>query len=297
MKLKVLLFGILTALSLTGCSEKVADDNVITVTIEPQRYFAEQIAGDKYKINCVVPSGQSPETYDPTPKQMVEIGKSVAYLQIGDIGFEQVWMDKIRENNPELPVFNMSKGMKMLTEAESICTGEEEGHDHHHHAGGMDPHIWTCIEGAKTIAWNTLNALIQLDKDNTSYYWENYNVVYAEIEKTKLALQELLDPLTHRTFIIYHPALTYFANEFNLTQLSIEMDGKEPTPAQLKTLVETARKDDVKIVFIQKEFDKKNAEIIAKETGCKLVSINPLDYQWHDEMIHIAKALADGETH
>ena len=297
MKLKVLLFGILTALSLTGCSEKVADDHVITVTIEPQRYFAEQIAGDKYKINCVVPSGQSPETYDPTPKQMVEIGKSVAYLQIGDIGFEQVWMDKIRENNPELPVFNMSKGMKMLTEAESICTGEEEGHDHHHHAGGMDPHIWTCIEGAKTIAWNTLNALIQLDKDNTSYYWENYNVVYAEIEKTKLALQELLDPLTYRTFIIYHPALTYFANEFNLTQLSIEMDGKEPTPAQLKTLVETARKDDVKIVFIQKEFDKKNAEIIAKETGCKLVSINPLDYQWHDEMIHIAKALADGETH
>ena len=170
------------------------------------------------------------------------------------------------------------------------------GHHHHHH-GGVDPHIWSSIAGAKAIAWNTLNAFIALDPDNTDYFWQNYNKLSDEIDKTDAEIKKLLDPLTDRTFIIYHPALTYFANEFNLTQLCIEMDGKEPSPAQLKQLVETARANNARVVFIQQEFDQKNAELIAGETGCKLTVINPLAYDWSKEMIHIAKALADGQTH
>ena len=185
------------------------------------------------------------------------------------------------------------------TEEEHQHEGHEheagDGH-HHHHAGGVDPHIWSSVEGAKVIAWNTLNAFIELDKENTEYYWKNYNDLLAEIEKTEAEIRQLLDPLTDRTFIIYHPALTYFAAEFDLTQLCIEMDGKEPSPAQLKQLVMTAKEHHTKVVFIQQEFDRKNAELIAKETGCRLVVINPLDYHWNTEMIHIAKALADGQT-
>ena len=98
------------------------------MTIEPQRYFAEKIAGDKFKINCVVPAGQSPETYDPTPQQMVQVGKSQGYLRIGSIGFEQAWMDNIRNNNPGLKVFDLSEGIDLLKSPE-----EEEEHDHHHH--------------------------------------------------------------------------------------------------------------------------------------------------------------------
>lgn len=298
------IYILLTALSLlTACGGKQSDGKVVTVTIEPQRFFAGKIAGDKFDIHCVVPSGQSPETYDPTPKQMVQIGQSVAYLQIGYIGFEQVWMQKIRENNPDLKIFDVSKGMQFVKETEEEAHRHEghaheadDGHHHHHHAGGVDPHIWSSIEGAKVIAWNTLNAFIELDKDNTEYYWKNYNELLAEIDRTDAEIKRLLDPLADRTFIIYHPALTYFAAEFNLTQLCIEMDGKEPSPAQLKELVETARANQAKVVFIQQEFDRKNAELIAKETGCRLVTINPLDYHWNTELIHIAKALANGET-
>jgi len=307
MKQTSILITILSFFLLTACVTKQANETVVTVTIEPQRYFAEKIAGDKFKINCVVPAGQSPETYDPTPQQMIQIGRSIAYLRIGPIGFEQAWMDKIRENNPKLQVFDTSEGMNLLTDTEDDDHAHEHGtHDHdahageeahHHHHGGVDPHIWSSIAGAKVVAWNTLNAFIELDPDNTEYFWQNYNKLVDEIDKTNTEIKQLLDPLTDRTFIIYHPALTYFANEFNLTQLCIEMDGKEPSPAQLKRLVETARANNARVVFIQQEFDQKNAELIAKETGCKLTVINPLAYDWTKEMIHIAKALADGQTH
>lgn len=294
MKQTSILIAILSFLLLTACVVKKTNEKTVTVTIEPQRYFAEKIAGDKFKINCVVPAGQSPETYDPTPGQMIQIGKSIAYLQIGQIGFELAWMDKIRENNPKLTFFDTSEGMNMLKDTEEEHAGEEA---HHHHHEGVDPHIWSSVTGAKVIAWNTLNAFIALQPENTDYFWQNYNKLVDEIDKTDAEIKKLLDPLTDRTFIIYHPALTYFANEFNLTQLCIEMDGKEPSPAQLKLLVETARAHNARVVFIQQEFDRKNAELIAKETGCKLVVINPLAYDWPKEMIHIAKALADGQTH
>ena len=209
-------------LLLPACGGKQTGGKVVTVTIEPQRFFAEKIAGDKFTIHCVVPSGQSPETYDPTPKQMVQIGRSAAYLQIGYIGFEQVWMQKIGENNPDRKILDVSQSMQFMKDTEEEHQHEGHGHEagdghHHHYAGGIDPHIWSCIEGAKVIAWNTLNAFIELDKENTEYYWKNYNDLLAEIEETDTEIRQLLDPLTDRTFIIYHPALTYFAAEFDLT--------------------------------------------------------------------------------
>lgn len=302
-------------LLLAGCGQsKQGEEKIVSVTIEPQRYFAEKIAGDKFKINCLVPPGQSPETYDPTPQQMIGVGRSAAYLRIGPIGFEQAWMQSIRDNNPSLRVFDLSEGMEFVNEPETHEIHEGEGHAHgeshaaddraagkvsahtHTHAGGIDPHIWNSVGGAKTIAQNTRDAFIALDKDNEAYYRENYDRLAAEIDSTGLAIRDLLAPLTHRTFIIYHPALTYFALENGLTQLCIEMDGKEPSPAQLQKLVETARAEDARVVFIQQEFDQKNAQLIAKETGCRLVRINPLDFDWNKEMIHIAKSLADGQT-
>ena len=173
---------------------------------------------------------------------------------------------------------------------------EEHDHRHHHHPGGVDPHTWSSISGAKVIAKNTLDAFVSLDPENKEYYQANYEQLTKEIGETEKTVSGLLHSLDNKTFIIYHPALTYLANEYGLTQLCIEMDGKEPSPAQLKELVETAREHNAKVVFIQREFDQKNAELIAKETGCRLIPINPLDYDWSKEMIHIAKSLADGQA-
>ncbi|MCD8044152.1 MAG: zinc ABC transporter substrate-binding protein [Tannerellaceae bacterium] len=286
---------LLLSLVLLSCASSQRDgEQIISVTIEPQRYFAEKIGGNKFIINTVVPSGQSPETFDPSPQQMVSIGKSLAYFQIGYIGFEQAWMQPIRDNNPGMQLFDLSRGIELITD-EHDCGGDhhEDEHIHHHHHHGVDPHIWSSVSGAKVIAWNTLQAFIELDPENKPYYWQNYNNLMQEIENTEKEIEEILSDVSQRTFIIYHPALTYFANEYGLTQLCIEMDGKEPSPAQLKELIDVARKEHAKTVFIQQEFDQKNAELIAKETGCNLVPINPLAYQWDKEMIQIAKALAD----
>jgi zinc transport system substrate-binding protein len=269
-------------LALSGCKHPEAG-NYIAVTIEPQRYFAEKIGGDRFVIHTVVLSGQSPEMYDPTPQQMAALNKSLAYLQTGHLGFEQAWMGNILANNPHMQVFDLSEGFDLIAEAED--------YGHHH---GIDPHIWSSVGGARVMAANILKAFVALDKQHEDYYKRNYKDLLTEINETEAAIRaKLSSPLLSRTFIIYHPALTYFAREFGLTQLCIETDGKEPSPAQLKELVDTAKEHRAKVIFVQQEFDEKNAELIARETGCRLVSVRLQDYRWSREMIRIASALAD----
>lgn len=291
------IYLLLAIVGLSACQGKKEEGTrTISVTIEPQRYFAEKIAGDLFQINCVTPAGQSPETYDPTPQQMVQISQSQAYFRIGEIGFEQAWMKNLQSQNPDMAVFDLSEGMELIKNEEEAHE-EGEAHPHHHH-GSVDPHIWTSISGARVIAQNTYQAFIKLDPENQEVYRAGYQRLIEEIDSTEAEMKQLLQPLAGTAFIIYHPALTYFAREFGLKQLCIELDGKEPSPAQLKQLLETAIQSGAKVVFVQQEFDQKNAELIAKETGCRLVTINPLSYNWHDEMIRLATILAgkDGQA-
>ena len=274
---------------LFGCQGSPSNKPTVMVTIDPQLYFAEKIAGKHFEVYAVVPAGQSPETYDPSPHEMIRIAHSKAYLQIGRIGFEQVWMQTIRQNNPHLTFFDLSEGVYWIGE-EDEHEVEEAEHNHHH---GIDPHIWSTTSSAKTIAQNTLRAFSSLDPDNQSVYLDNYKQLIREIEATEIQLHAMLDTLTHRTFVIFHPALTYFADEYELKQLSIESDGKEPSVASLKALIDEAKNAQVHVVFVQQEFDRKHAEQVATEIGARVVVINPLARQWNEQMIHIAKELAD----
>ena len=279
------IYLLLAIVGLSACQgKKEGGTRTISVTIEPQRYFAEKIAGDLFHINCVTPAGQSPETNDPTPQQMVQISQS------------QAWMKNLQSQHPDMAVFDLSEGMELIKNEEEAHE-EGEAHHHHHH-GSVDPHIWTSISGARVIAQNTCQAFIKLDPENQEVYRAGYQRMIEEIDSTEAEMKQLLQPLAGTAFIIYHPALTYFAREFGLKQLCIELDGKEPSPAQLKQLLETATQSGAKVVFVQQEFDQKNAELIAKETGCRLVTINPLSYNWHDEMIRLATILAgkDGQA-
>ena len=283
MKVKYAILYVWMLFLAVGCtSSSTGKEALVSVTIEPQCYFVEKIGGADFMVNSVIPSGQSPETYDPTPKQMMRIGQSRAYLRIGYIGFEQAWMKNLEEQNPHMQVFDLSKGMTFI---------ENEEPDSHHH-GSVDPHIWTSIRGAQVIARNVRDALSALNPEHKADYALRYDSLMQEIEDTKMQMSRLLEPYKGTSFIIYHPALTYFAQEFGLNQLCIELDGKEPSPAQLTELIETARASQAKVVFVQQEFDQKNAELIAEETGCRLVRINPLAYDWKEEMINLAKIIA-----
>ncbi len=292
------IFGFLIILFFAvSCTPKKQVNRIVTVTIEPQRYFAEQLVDSLYEVNTMVPPGVSPETYDPSPVQMAKLAESDIYFRIGYIGFEMAWMDKIHQNNPKLKIFDNSKGIAFISseEEEDIPGTETDIHIHsdaHHHIGGVDPHTWTSPKQAYIIAENMCDALIQSDKYNAEIYTSNLEKLEKKIAKTDSIVTNLLRNSTTKSFIIYHPSLTYFARDYGLTQYCIEIEGKEPNPEQLKQLIEVAKIKKIKTIFVQKEFDKKNAEIIKKETGCNLVVINPLAYDWDEEIIRIAKALS-----
>lgn len=289
MKLRYYILILLTlVLSSCGQSQK-SDKAIITVTIEPLRFFTEAIVGDHFSVVSMVPNGTSPETYDPTPQQLVNLANSAAYIKIGYIGFELSWMDKIQENAKHLAIFDSSKGLDLIY---------ADGHQHgdHYHAGGVEPHTWNSTKNARIIAKNILNAVTQLDSINIQAYKANYESLIELIDTTEDTIQLMLNNNPHaKGFMIYHPALSYYARDYDLEQISIEEEGKEPTPAHLKKLIEKCMSDNIHTIFIQPEFDQKNAEVIATQTDSKIVGINPLSFYWQDEMVHITKALIENQ--
>lgn len=288
---------------------------VITVTIEPLRYFTEAIAGDRFTVVSMVPKGSSPETYDPSPQQLVGLAKSKAYFRIGYIGFEQSWMGRLADNAPHLPFFDASRGIDLIYDdthhhhsdasgGQDSASSEEQDSDaaggrhsevsdgYRHSGGGVEPHVWNSAANARIIAGNILRALCAIDKGNDSLYTERYRLLCRRIEQTdSLVRRELSRPDADRAFMIYHPALSYFARDYGLRQIPIEAGGKEPSPAYLKELINTCRAEKVRVIFVQPEFDRRNAELIARQTDTRVVDINPLAYDWEEEMRKTAGSL------
>ena len=279
------LLYILTLLLLCACgspTQKI-DKPTITVTLEPLRYFTEAIAGEHYDVVSMVPKGSNPESYDPTPQQLVALSRSEAYLRIGYIGFEQAWMKKLESNAPDMKVFDTSRGVDLIR-------GEGHWHGDHFHEGGVEPHIWNSTRNAIIIAENIYAALCELDATHQEEYKNRLDVLKETIQRTDENVHTLLENADN-TFLIYHPALSYFARDYDLKQISIEEGGKEPSPAYLKHLIELCRKEKARVIFVQQEFDQRNAQLIADELGIEVVSINPLSYNWAEEMVQIGKAL------
>ncbi|MDR1091057.1 MAG: zinc ABC transporter substrate-binding protein [Prevotella sp.] len=280
---------VLLGFTLFSCKPSQADKSkTLTVTIDPQKYFLSTIVGGHFKVECIVPSGSNPESADFTPSQMMSLNKSLAYFKIGYMGIESALIDKVSQTNSNLKIVNCSEGIEVLGGHD--CEGDHPDHNRGH-AGG-DPHTWSSIKSAKIIAGNMYKAVLELDNANASDYTLNYNKLLAEINQTDSVVRSYLEKAPGKSFIIYHPALTYFAEEYGLTQYSIEYEGKNPSPSQLKVLIDKAKEEGIKVVFIQREFDVKNAETVAQAIGAKTVPLNLLSYDWSQEMINIAKALA-----
>lgn len=274
-------FGLLLALlTLSACKPKTNDHRpVLTVSIEPLRYFVEQIAGNRFRVETLVPAGASPETYEPTPSQMVDLSNSHAYFCVGTLGFENTLLSRLTQSNPALPLVKLNKGVSLLSDT------------HHHDAGGTDPHIWMSTVNAAIMAQTVYEALCRLDGPSRNYYTQRFTQLKRHIAALDDTLRHELAQADQRTFIIYHPSLGYFARDFGFRQLPVEVDGKEATAEHLMELTRTARANRVKVVFIQKEFSGKTARELARQTGLRTLQINPLSYHWTDEMQSVARAL------
>lgn len=280
----------------TACgSQKETETNVLTVTIEPQRFFLEQIVGDKFIVNTLVPSGSSPETYEPSPKTMIDLSKSEVYFKVGFLGYENAWTKKLSENNPDTKIVDCSRGIPLIhdTHGHHHDHGMDEEDAHSHPFATADPHIWSSTKNAVQFSRNMLEAILEIDSENADFYQNNYEQLLHKIQTTEHKIEQLLENIQSRSFIVYHPALSYFAHDFDLEQHSIEFEGKSPSPAQMKSLIDLAKKENIKTVFIQQEFDVKNSKVVAEEIGAKAYVINPLAYEWDEELIRIAQILSE----
>ncbi len=281
------IFALFIIALLAACSgpELKDDRQQITVSILPQKYMAERIAGDNFRINVMVPPGASPETYEPTPGQMQAVANSLIYFSIGYIEFERTLLRNVLAGNSDMVAVNTSRGMDMIA-AETVDHGD------HVHLYGVDPHIWISIPGVKIQAGNMTEALIETDPGNKDFYLDNYAAFASELDSLHVSLAEKFSNARRSSFLIFHPALGYFARDYSLNQIAIEQDGKSPTAANMRSVIDLARKEDIRDVIIQMEFERENAGAVARELGGNVIEIDPLSENWMETMEDIAEKIS-----
>jgi zinc transport system substrate-binding protein len=261
--------------------------NMVTVSILPQKYFVDQIAGGLLQVNVLVPPGSSPHNYSVLPSQMKDLDKSKAWLQIGLLTLEDALKDKLANINRNLAMVNCSEGIAPIAGSEH----EEEGHLHAANEA-FDPHIWLAPAETKVIAKNTLNALKTGFPQHADMFETNYARFIARIDSLSTQIEQKLAPLKNRNILIFHPALAYYARQFNLTQIPLEIDGKEPSPKHMKEIVDLAHEQNIHVIFIQKEFDPAFAQQLSREINGEVVIIDPLDYKWEKQLMDITEKIA-----
>ena len=266
--------------------DEAIDNPLISVSILPQKYFVEQLAGDLVEINVMVPPGASPATYEPSVSQLSKLDQSIMYMRIGYVGFERSWMGKIESVNPEMKIVNLSEGVELILE-ENLEEEDHHGHSHH----GTDPHIWMSTVNARIIARNIHRELLLLFPDEKNFLSDKLDQFNLSLDSIHLAISGTLAYMENRKFMIYHPALTYYARDYRLQQFPLEREGKTPSPAHLKEMTDLAIRHQISKILIQNQFDRRNAEVLAEETGSEIITFDPLILYWSDQMGYIARQL------
>lgn len=262
------------------------------VSILPEETFVKAIGGDKVNVALMVQPGNSPHNYEPKPSQMIEIAKADLYFAI-DVEFENVWLPKFKNLNPAMQIIDLADNVTKMQMEEMHREDDHDEHHSDHKHEGEDPHIWTAPANVKIIAHNIYNALKQEDPENQNYYKKNLDIFLASIDETDREIREILSSLKDgERFMVFHPSWGYFAQAYHLTQIAVEVEGKEPKPKELIHLLEEAKEEKVKAIFTQPEFSDTVAKIIAKELQIPVVKVSPLAPNWSENLINIAKTIA-----
>jgi zinc transport system substrate-binding protein len=255
----------------------------VFVSIAPQKYFLEQIGKDLVDTQVLVQPGASPHTYEPKPSQMQALSKAEIFFSIG-VTFENAWLNKIASSNPGLRIVRTDENIHKIS-MQGHHHHDDNGHKHHHHHHGIpDPHIWLSPPLVKIQALSILNALQQVDPSNSTKYEANYKDFIAEIDLLHSELTQIFSEKEGTPFMVFHPSWGYFADTYGLKQVPIEVEGKDPKPAQLMEVIKYARENNIKVIFVQPQFSSRSAEMVAKEIGGEVVSIDPLALNWSENL-------------
>lgn len=293
MKLKILSILVLLAVGLSlfasGCAgsgENQVDEEtgqediargtdeplVIAVSVLPQAEFVEKVGGNRVKTVVMTPPGADPHTHEPSPGELREVSKARIYAIVGSgLPFEEVWLDRIEAVNKEMLIVDCSKGIELR----ELAAHEGEGAEENEHEG-IDPHIWTSPANTKIMVENIYLGLVEIDPENGAYYAQNRDAYLGELDALDARIREKLEGRKERNFMVFHPSWGYFAAEYGLTMIPIEIEGKEPSAKDLVHLVNVAKEKQVKIIFVQAQFSSRSAEAVAEEIDGEVVAVDPL---------------------
>ncbi len=282
--LTLLLIVNITALLWAPSSAALANDTLnIVVSIIPQKYFVKKIGGGLVHVSAMVLPGSNPATYELKPQQMVGLTKAEIYFAIG-VPFEKVWLKKFADVNPKMMVVHTEDGI------EKIPMKAHPHHDEKHNYHGIeDPHIWLSPPLVMTQSRSIYDALITVDPEHKKIYKANYRAFIKEVVDLDVQIRDVFSKKGEGTrFMVYHPAWGYFAKAYGLEQIPVEIEGKEPTAKELQNLINHARDEGVKVIFVQPQLSSKSAHSIAKAIGCRVVLADPLAKDWPRNLLDVA---------
>lgn len=279
----------LLLLLLAPLSSLLAEPLSVYVSILPQKYIVERIGGEHVRVTVLVGPGQSPETFEPQPRQMAGLGEAALFYRVG-VPFEEAWIDTIRNNHPGMALLDARQGVT-LREMEP-AGGHHHDYDHHHAAHQPDPHIWLDPANVRIMIGYLRDRLVALDPPHAEHYRANHDQLALELADLERRLREQLAPYRGRQFMVYHPSWGYFADAFGLRQMPIESEGKEPGAHTLARLIGEARAKGVKVVFVQQQFAQRQARALASQVGARLVPLDPLAEDYMDNLQRIADAIS-----
>lgn len=272
----------------TFASKAVAEDRIkVFVSILPQQYFVEQVGGELVDVQVMVGPGQNPATYEPSPQQMAALAHADIYFSIG-VPFEQAWLNKVKQSNDKLVVIECCDSLS------DIQGHSHDSHDHGHHDDDLDPHIWTSPKKVIQLVMLIERSLIQVSHSDKHAFKKMAENFIIELNKLDAFIRTSLIDLKQRELIVSHPSWAYFAKEYNLSQISIEQNGKEIQAKSLVKLIKSAKEKNIKAVFVQQQFSDKAAKIIAKELGAAIYELDPLAFNYIENMNDVTSKIIKG---
>jgi len=308
-----------------------SEERIITVTIPPFAWFVKALAGDDFKINIMLPPGADHHIWEPLPAQINALSGSEALIINGQLGFEHAWMERFRQVNSEMKILDLSRNIDLIGSGETDDreyhnhegrvpegmrpegrgsegmrpegvrsegspdkdhgAGDKARPDHRYGHDGPDPHYWMSPVAALVMAEDITDFLVELNPGESERYETNLALLKAKITEVDSLVREAVASAPGRTVLIYHPALAYMGRDYGFEQISFEDEGKDPSPARMKELIDIARGKEIKIIFIQAEYDLRNAESLSREAGASLVVIDPMNIDWSAAVLEVAEAL------
>ncbi|HEY0510272.1 MAG TPA: zinc ABC transporter substrate-binding protein [Thermoanaerobaculia bacterium] len=270
----------------------------VAVSVPPQAYFVRRIGGDRVRVDVMIPPGYSHVDYPLTPRQVAALSRARLYVAVGHpaFEFERVQLAGVLRDLPGIRVVDMSRGMRLIA-----GNGEGDEDEHGHAAGaagaGGDPHVWVAPDTVAVAARNIAAALVEIDPAHAAEYRANLQRFEADVAALDREIRQRLAGTRGDRFMVYHPTWGYFAREYGLEQVAIEAEGKEPSAQRLIQLIDRARREKVKVVFVQAGFPRKSAQVIAEAVGGRVLVADPQDPDWLGNLRRVARELQEALPH